>query len=300
MIKASYEVLQPDGRQSFLIRRFNRLAYDAPYHFHPEFELTYIINGHGKRYVGSRLDEFTSGDLILLGPNMPHCWKLETPVDELDNVGAVVIQFAGDFLGNSFFQKEELQYINQLLKKSNSGIYFSGKTRERVNKKILNLSTETDHFKILIGLLDILQDLATSDEYIILDEQRDTADLLANDQERINPVFAYLVENFRTQVSLEEVAAIANMTPNAFCKFFKRITRKTFMETVITYRLNYAIQQLVQTDYPISQIAFDSGFGDVSHFYKTFKQKMKVSPLSYRKRFKINLNKPVPELEEAI
>lgn len=300
MIKASYEVLQPDCRQSFLIRKFNKLGYDAPYHFHPEFELTYIINGHGKRYVGSRLDEFAAGDLILLGPNMPHCWKLETPVDELDKVGAVVIQFAADFLGNSFFQKEELQYINQLLKKSNSGIYFKGKTRERVNKKILNLSSETDHFKILIGLLDILQDLAVSEEYTILDEQRDTADILANDQERINPVFAYLVENFRTQVSLEEVASIANMTPNAFCKFFKRITRKTFMETVITYRLNYAIQQLVQTDYPISQIAFDSGFGDVSHFYKTFKQKMKISPLSYRKKFKINLNQPVPELEEAI
>jgi len=300
MIKASYEVLQPDGRQSFLIRKFDKLAYDAPYHFHPEFELTYIISGYGKRYVGSRMDEFTTGDLVLLGPNIPHCWKLETPAKELDNLGAVVIQFAADFLGDSFFQREELQYINQLLKKSSSGLYFKGKTRECVNGKILKLSSEANHFKTLIGLLDILQELATSDECMLLDEQRDTPDLWANEQERINPVFAYLVENFRMQVSLEEVAAIANMTPNAFCKFFKRITRKTFMETVITYRLNYAIQQLVQTDYPISQIAFDSGFGDVSHFYKTFKQKMKVSPLSYRKQFKINLNKPVPELEEAI
>ena len=98
-------------------------------------------------------------------------------------------------------------------------------------------------------------------------------------------MYAYLVENFRQQVSLNVAAGIANMTPNAFCKYFKKITRKTFMETIIEYRLNYATQQLVQTDKPISEISYDSGFGDVSHFYKMFKLKMHLSPLNYRKKF---------------
>jgi AraC-like DNA-binding protein len=293
MIKASFEVLQPLGMQSFILRRFDKFGYDAPYHYHPEFELTYIIKGHGKRYVGSRLDEFDTGDLVLMGPNLPHCWKLETPVEESEGAGAVVIQFAADFLGDAFFHRDELQHINLMLKKSSVGICFKGKARERVNKKILKLTEENDHFKILMGMLDILQDLAVSKEYQLLNEQKEAEEQQAYDQERINPVFAYLVENFRNQVSLDEVASVANMTPNAFCKFFKRITRKTFMETVITYRLNYAIQQLVQTDYPISQVAFESGFGDVSHFYKTFKQKMKMSPLSYRKRFTISLTQQV-------
>jgi AraC-like DNA-binding protein len=293
MIKASFEVLQPLGMQSFILRRFDKFGYDAPYHYHPEFELTYIIKGHGKRYVGSRLDEFDTGDLVLMGPNLPHCWKLETPVEESEGAGAVVIQFAADFLGDAFFQRDELQHIKLMLKKSSAGICFKGKARERVNKKILKLTEENDHFKILIGMLDILQDLAVSKEYQLLNEQKEAEEQQAYDQERINPVFAYLVENFRNQVSLDEVASVANMTPNAFCKFFKRITRKTFMETVITYRLNYAIQQLVQTDYPISQVAFESGFGDVSHFYKTFKQKMKMSPLSYRKRFTVSLTQQV-------
>jgi AraC-like DNA-binding protein len=79
------------------------------------------------------------------------------------------------------------------------------------------------------------------------------------------------------------------MTTNAFCKYFKKVTRKTFMETIIEYRLNYAIQQLVQTDKPISEISYESGFGDVSHFYKMFKAKMNLSPLNYRKRFMRNL-----------
>lgn len=293
MIKASFEVLQPSGMQSFILRRFDTFAYDAPYHYHPEFELTYIIKGHGKRYVGTRLDEFDAGDLVLMGPNLPHCWKLETPVEECAGAGAVVIQFATDFLGNGFFQRDELQHINLMLKKSSAGICFKGKVRERVNKKILKLTEEHDHFKILMGMLDILQDLAVSKEYQLLNEQKEAEEQMAYDQERINPVFAYLVDNFRNHVSLDEVASVANMTPNAFCKFFKRTTRKTFMETVIAYRLNYAIQQLVQTDYPISQVAFESGFGDVSHFYKTFKQKMKMSPLNYRKRFTISLTQQV-------
>ena len=140
-------------------------------------------------------------------------------------------------------------------------------------------------FRILIGLLEILQRLATCNDYILLDQNQIIAERTIAEQERINPVFAYLVENFRNHVSLQAAAGIANMTPNAFCKYFKKITRKTFMETIIEYRLNYAIQQLVQTDKPISDISFESGFGDVSHFYKMFKLKMHLSPLNYRKKF---------------
>ena len=131
--------------------------------------------------------------------------------------------------------------------------------------------------------------MASSDEYILLDQHRVIAARSLAERERINPVLAYLVENFRKQVSLDAAASIANMTTNAFCKYFKKVTRKTFMETIIEYRLNYAIQQLVQTDKPISEIAFESGFGDVSHFYKMFKTKMNLSPLNYRKRFMRNL-----------
>ena len=137
----------------------------------------------------------------------------------------------------------------------------------------------------MMGLLDILQRLAVSNEYVLLDQNHSIAERSLAEQERINPVYAYLVENFRQHVSLDAAAGIANMTPNAFCKYFKKITRKTFMETIIEYRVNYATQQLVQTDKPISEISYDSGFGDVSHFYKMFKVKMHLSPLNYRKKF---------------
>jgi len=284
MIKASYEIVQPGNRQSFLARKFDKWAFDGPYHFHPEYELTFITKGNGKRYVGSNMDDFFTGDLVLLGPNLPHCWKLESPGEQSD-AGAIVIQFSANFLGDDFFNKPELQDIKKLFKKAVSGISFSGNTQIAVNKKLSALLNETNTFNMMLGLLNILQRLAVSNEYTLLDQNQSIAERTIAEQERINPVYAYLVDNFRGQVSLDAAAGIANMTPNAFCKYFKKITRKTFMETIIEYRLNYATQQLVQTDKPISEISFDSGFGDVSHFYKTFKTKMHLSPLNYRKKF---------------
>jgi len=290
MIKASYEMLQPTSGHSFLIRKFDKLAFNAPYHFHEEFELTYILHGAGKRYVGSHMEDFAAGDLVLLGSNLPHCWKLEPDGLDEANGSAIVIQFNANFLGEEFFNKPEVQNIKKLFQKSASGMSFHSTTRNVVNRGLSHLSEEKGNFKTLIGFLEILHRLAVSNEYTLLDHQRSVAEQSRSEQERINPVFAYLVENFRGQVTLDEASGIANMTPNAFCKYFKKITRKTFMETVIEYRLNYATQQLVQTDKPISEISFDSGFGDVSHFYKMFKHKMHQSPLNYRKNFMRDLD----------
>lgn len=285
MIKASYEVLQPVSGQSFLLRKFDNSAYDAPYHFHAEYELTYIPEGHGKRYVGSHMEDFSSGDLVLIGPNLPHCWKLDPGKEQQPAANAIVIQFNGAFLGEDFFNRAEFQFIKLLFQKSVNGMSFRGDAQKVVGERMRALSDDQDNFRMLLGLLDILQTLAQSAAYNLLNQNQIIAERSLAEQERINPVFAYLVENFRRQVSLETAAGIANMTTNAFCKYFKKITRKTFMETIIEYRLNYAIQQLVQTDKPISQIAFESGFGDVSHFYKMFKVKMNISPLNYRKKF---------------
>ncbi|WP_428330642.1 AraC family transcriptional regulator [Mucilaginibacter sp.] len=284
MIKASYEILQPVNGQSFLFRKFDNIAFDAPYHFHAEYELTYILQGSGKRYVGSHMEDFASGDLVMIGPNVPHCWKLDNSCKQPE-ASAIVIQFDSAFLGDDFFNKDELQPIKRLFQRSGCGISFHDDTQKKVNQSLLKLSGEENNFRVLIDLLEAFQKLALSNEYSLLDQNRVIAERSLTEQERINPVFAYLVENFRQQVSLEAAAGIANMTTNAFCKYFKKITRKTFMETIIEYRLNYAIQQLVQTDKPISEISFESGFGDVSHFYKMFKTKMNLSPLNYRKKF---------------
>src|SRR5258708_4126067 len=164
MIKASYEVLQPTSGHSFLLRKFSKIAFDAPYHFHEEYELTYILHGRGKRYVGSHMEDFDSGDLVLLGSNLPHCWKLEADEAGRDEASAIVVQFNANFLGDDFFNKAELQGIKKLFQKSGCGISFNSGTRNTVNRSMKLLTEEKGNFKLLISLLEILQRLAVSTE----------------------------------------------------------------------------------------------------------------------------------------
>src|ERR1700749_3666853 len=153
MIKASFEVLQPGNRQSFLVRRFDQWAFDGPYHFHPEYELTYITKGSGKSYVGSHMEDFDAGDLVLLGPNLPHCWKLSELEKLQSDAGAIVIQFNENFLGEDFFSKPELQEIKKLFQRSSSGISFKGITQDAINKKLHILSSDGSNFDKMIALL---------------------------------------------------------------------------------------------------------------------------------------------------
>lgn len=289
MLKASCEVLNPGNGQSFLLRRFNKTAFDAPYHFHTEYELTTILEGRGKRFIGNHMADYEEGDLILLGPKLPHCWKLHQDTHTQQVGSAIVVQFTNDFMGEGFFDKEEFSSIKNMLQQSSCGISFNTSTQQAIQRQLLLLAEQPSNFRIFMGLMDILQSLAVTTDYHLLDKQSTIAERSKSEQERINAVYAYLVENFREEVSLEKAAAIAHMTPSAFCKYFKKITRKTFIETVIHYRLSYATQQLVQTDKSISEISFDSGFGDVSHFYKMFRSKMQMSPLHYRKKFMGNI-----------
>lgn len=287
MLKPVFESVQSQYTSSFLVRVFHQEAFRAPFHYHPEYELTLITRGEGRRYVGDRMDNFSRGDLVLLGADLPHCWKTEASSgdSEKESAGAIVIQFQPDFLGNGFFSRPELSSIERLLQQSKGGVSFYGNTHISATKKIMALAKEEDSFKKMMGLLQLLQLLALSEEDQLLIPHRDNSLLDQEDQQRINNILAYIIDHFKEKISLDEIAQAAHMTPNAFCKYFKKVTRRTFMETVIDYRLNYATRLLVQTDKTVASICFDSGFGDISHFNKTFKSKMKVSPLQYRKQF---------------
>lgn len=284
MLKPALEVVQSGGPLSFIVRAFGEEAFRAPYHFHPEYELTLITEGEGSRYVGTDMSAFAKGDLVLLGPGLPHCWKRDE-AQQPDKASALVIQFHASFLGTDFFSRPELTHVQKLLHRSSGGIRFSGEGRDACERRIRSLFSEENNFEKMIRLLELLQGLALCPEYDVLAPPHGMPGPEAEDRQRISDVLAYVVENFRRKVSLQEASRVAGMTPNAFCRYFRKITRKTFMETVIRYRIHYAAQQLIQTDQPVSAICYDSGFGDVSHFNKTFKTAMNLSPLHYRKKF---------------
>lgn len=284
-MKALFEPLQAVKGNSFLVRKFAEQSFSAPFHYHPQLELTLILKGEGKRYVGSSLAPYCEGDLVLLGPNFPHCWKSENTRKGKINACSLVVQFNHDFLGATFFEKAEMAAISRMLDRSKYGIQFGRRVVTKVYDDLLLLEKETHPFQKMILLLKILQRLAETKQYVLLDKQYKLFVHSGDGQKKINEVIAYIVDHFREKIQLGKAAAIARMTPTAFCKYFKRQTRKTFIETVLDYRINYASQQLVNTDKQVSDISFESGFGDVSHFYKVFKAQKKLSPLQYRKKF---------------
>jgi len=280
MQKATPEILANENRQSFLFRKFGNDAFSAPFHYHQEYELTWIARGWGKRFVGNRMEDFSAGDFVLIGPNQPHCWKLDAGVR---SAKAVVVQFSQGFLGADFFERPEMELIRSMLQASVSGLKFAvGKKPELLMLKAIGRSEGARRILLLLDLLDMLskKPYDAIGAAPLYDTAADPADTT-----RINVVMAYIVENFKNEISLDDVADIAHLTPNAFCKYFKRVTRKTFMDTVIQYRLNHASQQLVHTDDPVAAIAIASGFNDLSYFYKVFKARLGMSPLAYRKSF---------------
>ena len=242
MLKASLEYVQARDDHAFLVRNFGAEAFEAPYHFHPEYELTYIAKGVGKRYVGSHMDYFGPGDLVLIAPNVPHCWKLESASDESPDAEAVVIQFSTDMLGATLLEKMELTDIRNLLVHTAVGIPFNKRLSKRVGETLRGLSDKKGIYGF-IGLLEILQQLAEDRDSTPFSGDGALAMRTLTDRQRMEPVLAYLVEHFRGKVSLGEAASLAHMTPQAFCKYFKKATRKTFMDTVMEYRINYATRQ---------------------------------------------------------
>lgn len=290
MIKPLFEPINARNDNSFSIRVFEQEAFTSPYHYHPEFELTLINNGCGKRYVGHHMDQFSKGDLVLLGPNLPHCWKTDPFVKGEINASSIVAQFTNDFLGQDFFNKPELSGIQKLLERSQRGIVFHCSVVPEISRDLKNLGKEEMSFKKLHIFLEVLHKLSITADFTLLNGLSYIPAQGGGDLERINKVFGYIIDNFKTNVSLDEVAGLACMTPNAFCKYFKKITHKTFIEVVVEYRLHYATTQLMHTNKSIAQICFDCGFNDVAHFIRMFKSKMEISPLQYKKKFSESLS----------
>ncbi|WP_064196617.1 MULTISPECIES: AraC family transcriptional regulator [Emticicia] len=278
-MKAVFEQLNTEESSSFILRQFDVLRFDAPFHFHPEYELTLILKGEGQRYVGQQVSEFFVGDLVFLGANLPHCW-VNQPIE---NVSAIVIQFGELFLGKGIVDLPEMQKVKVFLEKSKSGFEIIGKTREILTEKIVALQQKTALQKIA-GLLEIFDILSNSTEITTIDDFFFEHQYNQSETARFQKVFSYLIENFKEEITLEQIANIADLSPTSFCRYFKNITNKTFVEVLIEFRLQYACQLLNKTDLPIQQIAFESGFGDVPYFNKLFKKHKSLTPKEWRGR----------------
>ncbi len=285
--KPTFEAIAPDFGKSFTYQRFDehKMNTNAGWHFHPELELVYINGGSGKRQIGSHVSYFRDGDLILVGSNLPHCGF----TDKLTrNKSETVVQMKIDFLGNNFFDIPEMKKIQSLLNISKSGIAFHGKTKKRIGEKMEILEYQPD-FQRLLSILNILNELGSSDEFQVLNAEGFSMETEVKDNDRINVVFNHVKTNFKEDISLEEIANLVSMTIPSFCRYFKKITNKTFVQFVNEYRLVHASKLLAEQPISITEVCFASGFNNFSHFNKSFKAFTGQNPSEYRNQLKIVL-----------
>jgi AraC-like DNA-binding protein len=279
-VKTPFEQIQNDEGSSFRLLYQKVIANDFPwnYHYHPEFELVFVLYGYGRRHVGNHLSYYEDGDLVLIGSNLPHAGF---GYDALGEHEEIVIQFKDDFLGNDFFERPEMQNIKKLFERSQQGIQFYGKTYKKVGtalKKLLPLS----HFERLIGLLNIFQILADSEEYNLLNSYDTRYDFNQKDQARLKRIYEYVEREYQNPINIKEAANVAHLTVPSFCNYFKKVVNQTFTDFVNEYRINKACQ-LLMTESSIADVCFDCGFTNNSYFSKVFKQIKGKSPIEFRK-----------------
>lgn len=273
-MKAVFEKISPESKQSIVYRKISLPNFDAPYHFHPEYELTYIVKGEGLRYIGTRIEHFEAGDLVLIAPNVPHCW-INQEVAEGENVQAIVIQFHSEVFSRSIFQLPEFENLKAFLEEAKSCFVF----------KRHNLIAQLESFDTIkpsvnfIRLVELLTSLRTIEKESVLQSSL----LQAKGHERFQDVFSYIIEHFREPINLQTVSDIAKLSPTSFCRYFKKYTGKTFTQIILEYRLETAAQLLISSQKRISEVAFESGFEDIPYFNRTFKKWKSISPKAFRK-----------------
>ena len=282
--KPKLEQIEPSFGSSLLIQQFEKSSpnKDPFWHFHPEIELVYVRGGNGKRHVGNHISYYQDGDLMLIGSNLPHYGFTDRLTG---NKSETVLQMKENFMGDDFINLPELKAVRVLIENAKLGIVFTGKTKEYVGEKLENLNKLTALDK-LIGLIGILNDLAVSKEYFYLNPEVVSMEANATDLQRSTLIFDYVRKHFTRNITLDEIAEESSMTVPAFCRYFKKLTNKTFTHFVNENRIVHASKLLTEGILNITDICFTCGFNNISHFNRQFKEITGKSPSEYRREFK--------------
>ena len=257
----------------------NNVAF---WHFHPEIELVYVNKGKGKRHIGNHLSYFNNSQLILLGANLPH----HGFTDRFTTRGSeTIVQFKPDFLGESLINMPEMGAIKSLFEKAKKGILYSTEIKKIVGPKIESL-LDYNGFDRILKFLEVLNDLASSNDYTFLNVDGFGFETSPQDSAKIDIIYKHINNNFQRPITLDEIADVASMTVPAFCRYFKKATGKTFTKLVNEYRVVNATKLLLESQNSITDICYECGFNNFSHFNKIFKDFTGKSASKYRSEMK--------------
>lgn len=275
----------PISESSPLKARFFDYAYFSyPLHFHSEYEIIYIQEGTGTRFLGNNIAQFDAGDILLIGSNLPHFMKSDDEYHSGNTdlrVKGTIIQFEKDFMYYAINHYPHFIKIKKLLQDSVRGIYFSSARSPKLKDLLARLPLENGLNQLML-FLELLKEMSETDNRQIIS----TSDFINEtiyDTARIDKIISFLNKNYTRHISLEEIASFAAMNAAAFCRYFKSKTGKSFKNYILDMRIGYACKLLLMEDMSISQLSSQCGFESISHFNKTFKKSLGYVPSQYRK-----------------
>lgn len=255
--------------------------FGAPWHFHPEYELVWIVSSQGRRFVGDSAEAFEANDLVLMGPYLPHFWRNDPHSNYGGVAEAVVVQF-GDELVRFLSVVPEGQSVLALLKESNRGVEFSADTIRTLTVRLATLR-ELKGLPLLLEIVSILQVLSVDQQRTFLTSQGYRPSHDGDETERMKRVLDFMVKRYVQRIHLREVAALVDMHPSAFCRYFKQRMGRSFVDYLNAHRVGQAKRLLAQGDRPVKDVATACGFRNLSNFHRRFLEHAHMTPLAFEK-----------------
>jgi AraC-like DNA-binding protein len=275
--------------RSFSVRR-DLFPINNRWHYHSEVELIHIKKGEGTQFIGDSIKRFKAGDVILVGSYLPHYWRFDDIYYE-ENAKAVadirVAHFNENFWGENFLNLPENINLKAVLEKARRGLQVTGRTKQKVAELLEELQ-EVEGPQRIILLIEALSAIANVKQVAPLSSMGFKPDLVDAEKDRINAIYEYSIKNFKRKIQLEEIADVANISPNSFCRYFKSKTRKTYSQFLIELRVGHACKLLIENNQCIKRLCYESGFNNFTSFHKYFKMITGKSPLVYQKEFVSN------------
>jgi AraC-like DNA-binding protein len=273
--------------RSFSIRRDLVPHVNNRWHYHSEVELIHFKKGEGTQFIGDSIKRFKAGDVVLVGANLPHYWRFDDMYFEESSkilADIRVSHFNENFWGEQFLHLPENNNIRTVLEKAKRGLQITGKTRPKVAELLEQLQIADGPQRIIL-LVEALWEIANCKQLITLSSIGFKPDFVEIESDRINAIYEYSIKNFKRKIQLEEIAEVANISPNSFCRYFKSRTRKTYSQFLIELRVGHACKLLIENSHCIKRLCYESGFNNFTSFHKYFKMITGKSPLSYQKEY---------------
>ena len=259
---------------------YQQASFVMPWHMHNLYELTLIVAGRGTRIVGDNIDSFFPGDLLLLGPRLPHVWKDDPQEHREESVQAITLQFEPGFPGDDLMSMPQMRPIQDLLHRAGRGVLLHGNLRIQVEENLRRL-LEIEGPRQILLILDILTEVAESDDYTLLASDGYAMSKTV-DAERWNRINGFILENFTRTIRAHELAQVAKLHPSSLGRYFKQTTGMGFTDYVNQVRIGHACRLLAVEKKPVVEICYECGFQNLSHFNRCFRRLKGVTPSGYR------------------